>query len=102
MGELRRAPVPERTLRGAMIGAGSITPYHLTAWSHTEGIEIVAIYNRTIDKAQTLAARFDIGSNRVYDDLATMLDREIGLDFVDVATAPDLHRPHVEAAAARR
>jgi len=85
-----------------MIGAGSITPYHLTAWSHTEGVEIVAIYNRTIEKAQTLAARFGIGSDRVYDGLAAMLDRETGLDFVDVATVPDLHRPHVEAAAARK
>jgi predicted dehydrogenase len=102
MGEPWRAPVAERTLRGAMIGAGSITPYHLTAWSHTEGVEIVAIYNRTIDKAQTLAARFGVSPDCVYDDLAAMLDREPGLDFVDIATAPDMHRPHVEAAAARR
>jgi D-apiose dehydrogenase len=95
------APMAERTLRGAMIGAGSIAQYHLAAWSHTEGVEIVAIFNRTPDKAQRLAARFGIDPGRVYDDLERMLDRESGLDFVDVATAPDLHRTHVEAAAAR-
>lgn len=92
----------DRTLRGAMIGAGSIAQYHMAAWSHTEGVEIVAIYNRTIEKAQALAARFAIDPARVYDDLDAMLDRESGLDFVDIATAPDFHRPHVEAAAARR
>ena len=94
------APVSERTLRGALIGAGSIAQYHLTAWSHTEGVEIVTIFNRTLEKAQRLAIRFGIDPGCVYDDLETLLEREIGLDFVDIATAPDLHRSHVEAAAA--
>jgi predicted dehydrogenase len=84
-----------------MIGAGNIAQYHLAAWSHTEGVEIVAIYNRTLEKAQRLAARFGIDPGRAYGDLETMLGRERGLDFVDIATAPDLHRSHVEAAAAR-
>jgi predicted dehydrogenase len=95
------APMAERTLRGAMIGAGSIAQYHLAAWSHTEAVVIVAIFNRTLEKAQRLAARFGIDPGHVYDDLETMLDRESGLDFVDIATAPGLHRAHVEAAAAR-
>jgi predicted dehydrogenase len=84
-----------------MIGAGSIAQYHLAAWAHTDGVELVAIFNRTIEKAQRLAVRFGIDPGRVYDDLESMFNRESGLDFVDIATAPDLHRSHVEGAAAR-
>jgi predicted dehydrogenase len=88
----------DRVFRGALVGAGSIAPYHLTAWSHTPGVEIVAICNRTVEKALTLAQRFGIGLDHVYDDLEMMLSSERGLDFVDIATAPDLHRSHVEIA----
>jgi predicted dehydrogenase len=90
----------DRVLHGALVGAGSIAPYHLTAWSHTPDVEIVAICNRTVEKAQTLAQTFGIGLDHVYDDLEMMLSSERGLDFVDIATAPDLHRSHVEIAAA--
>ncbi len=90
----------DRVLRGALVGAGSIAPYHLTAWSHTSGVEIVAICNRTVEKAQALAGRFGVEPDRVYSDLDTMLDAEPGLNFVDIATAPDLHFSHVEIAAA--
>jgi predicted dehydrogenase len=89
----------DRILRGALVGAGTIAPYHLTAWSHTPGVEIVAICNRTLEKAHALARRFDIAAGHVYGDLNSMLTSERNLDFVDVVTAPDLHRRHVEIAA---
>ncbi len=88
-------------LRGALVGTGSIAPYHLTAWSRLPDVEIVALCNRTVDKAHALASRFNIDPARVYGDLNTLLGRETGLDFVDIATAPDLHRPQTEAAAER-
>jgi D-apiose dehydrogenase len=91
----------EQSLRGALIGAGSIAPYHLTAWSHVPSVDVVAIYNRTKEKAVQLAARFGIDQDRVYDDLDRLFEEETGLDFVDILSAPDLHRPHVERAAGR-
>src|SRR5262245_3664076 len=89
-----------RVLHGALVGAGSIAPYHLTAWSHTPDVEIVAISNRTIARANDLARRFDIDTGHVYGDLESMLASERDLDFVDIVTAPELHRKHVEIAAA--
>ena len=38
----------DRTLRGALLGCGSIAPHHLQAWADIEGVEIVALANRTI------------------------------------------------------
>src|SRR5262245_52638435 len=91
----------EPVLRGALSGTGSIAPYHLTAWARTPGVEIVALCNRTVDKAHALARRFNIDPSRVYGELEVMLEREARLDFVDIATAPDLHRSQTEAAAQR-
>ncbi len=93
--------LPDQPLRGALIGTGSIAPYHLTAWQRAPGLEIVALCNRTVAKAHDLAERFGIDRARIYDDLDELLARERELDFVDVALAPDLHRAAVEAAAAR-
>ena len=83
-----------------MIGAGSIAPYHLEAWRHVPGVEIVAICNRTTDRAQDLAGRFGIGLEHVYAGVADLLKSEQQLDFVDIVTAPDQHREGVELAAA--
>jgi D-apiose dehydrogenase len=90
----------EKTLRGALIGTGSIAPYHLTAWQRAPGVEIVALCNRTVDKAHALADRYGIDHARVYAQVEALLAREPDLDFVDVALAPDLHRGATEAAAA--
>jgi predicted dehydrogenase len=93
--------VSDRLLRGALIGTGSIAPYHLTAWQRVPGVEIAALCNRTVEKAHALAERFQIEPAHVYANVDEMLAREPGLDFVDIATAPHLHRPQTEAAAAR-
>jgi predicted dehydrogenase len=91
----------ETLLRGALVGTGSIAPYHLTAWQRIPGVQIVALCNRTVEKARTLAERFAVDVAHVYADLDDMLARESNLQFVDIATAPDLHRSQTEAAARR-
>jgi predicted dehydrogenase len=94
--------MPERQLRGALVGAGSIAPYHLTAWQQTPGVEIVAICNRTVERARALAFRFGIDIAHCFPDVDRLLDAEYGLDFVDIVTAPDHHRIDVETAATAR
>jgi predicted dehydrogenase len=89
-----------RPLRGAMLGCGHICPFHLRAWSQIEDVRIVALANRTVSKAQARAREFGIPISHVYSDYRELLDKE-ELDFVDVATAPHIHRQQVEAAAAR-
>ena len=86
-------------LRGALIGTGSIAPYHLTAWQRVPGVQIVALCNRTIEKAQALGERFHIPASHIYQDFEDLLAREPNLNFVDIATAPALHRAQTELAA---
>lgn len=97
---VRRTYPTDHVLRGALVGCGSISEYHLRAWSHIKGVKIVALANRTIEKARARALEFGVPPDHVYCDHREMLERE-DLDFVDIATLPDVHRNQVENAAAR-
>jgi predicted dehydrogenase len=90
---------PDAILRGAMLGCGHIAPFHLRAWAQIEGVEIVALANRTVSKAEARAREFGIPLEHVYSDHRELLAKE-DVDFVDIATAPHVHRQQVEAAAA--
>lgn len=89
----------DHILRGALIGCGHISVYHLRAWAQIKGVEIVALANRTKKKAEERAREFGIPMEHVYSDYRQLLRNE-KLDFVDIATAPDIHRMQVEDAAA--
>jgi D-apiose dehydrogenase len=86
-------------LRFAIMGTGFWAQYQLSGWRELEGVECVAVYNRTRSKAEALATRF--GVERVYDDVEELLKRE-RLDFLDVITDVGTHRHFVELAAAHR
>jgi predicted dehydrogenase len=90
-----------RTFRAALLGCGRVSTFQLRAWSKIEGVQIVALYNRSVEKARQRAVDFGIPLEHVYGDYSELLSNE-QLDFVDIATAPQLHRQQVEAAAARR
>ena len=83
-------------LRFAAFGAGFWAPFQLAGWQELEGVECVAIYNRTVSKAEEVARRFGIPS--VYGDPEELLCRE-RLDFVDIITAPWTHCHLVKLAA---
>jgi D-apiose dehydrogenase len=85
-----------KKLRGAVIGTGFWSNYQIPAWLELEGVEIVALYNRTKSKAAVLADKFNIPS--VYDDIDELLEKET-LDFVDIITDVDTHPIFVEKAA---
>lgn len=87
-----------RPLRGAVLGCGHISPFHLRAWAQIEDIEIVALANRTLDKAQARAREFGVPLEHVYSDYRELLECERP-DFVDIATAPQVHREQTEFAA---
>lgn len=90
----------QRPLRGAMLGTGSIAVHHLRAWQAIPGVEIVALANRTRERALEYAREFGVNSDHVYADYRELLAQET-LDFVDIATAPQIHYEQVLAAAAR-
>lgn len=86
----------EKKLRFAVIGTGFWANYQIPAWMELDGIELVALFNRTKSKAEVLAHQF--GVPRVYDNVQQLLDKET-LDFVDIITDVDTHAPFTEAAA---
>src|SRR5512136_2341273 len=79
-------------LRGGVFGCGMISEFHLRGWQRIPEVEIVALGNRTIARAEVRRDQFCPGA-RVYTDLGRMLHEE-RLDFVDILTVPWLHREH--------
>ena len=82
-----------KKLRGAVYGCGMISEYHLRGWQRIPEVEIVALANRTVERAEERRRAF-APEARVYQTLGALLDRE-EVDFVDVLTPPALHREHV-------
>ena len=82
-------------LKFAVFGCGFWSKFQIGAWSELEGIELVAVYNRTLSKAQTIAKTFKVP--HVYDDPEELFARE-RLDFVDIITDVDSHSYFVKMA----
>ena len=76
-------------LRFAIFGAGFWARVQLAAWREVGGVECVAIYNRSHDKAETFAR--DLGVPAVYDDAEKLL-REVRPGFVDNITEVGGHK----------
>lgn len=79
-------------LRGGLFGCGMISEFHLRGWQRIPEVEMVALGNRSVEKAEARRARF-YPEARVYDDLAALLRAE-ELDFIDILTPPAAHREH--------
>jgi predicted dehydrogenase len=89
-----------KKLRGICIGAGYFSRFQYVAWQRLPAVEIVALANRSVDKARANAALYGIPRAYGWDDLAAMLDTEKP-DFVDIITPPETHLEVVQLAAAR-
>lgn len=83
-------------LRFAVFGTGFWSHYQIPAWFEVGGVDLVAVYNRTVSKAEQVAARFDIPG--VYGNPEDLLQTET-LDFIDVITEVPGHAPLVLLAA---
>jgi len=88
-----------KKLKFAILGCGFWSQFQLGGWQELEGAECVALYNRTLSKADDLARRFGIPAT--YNDAGEMMQKE-ELDFVDIITDVDTHATFVELAAKHR
>jgi predicted dehydrogenase len=79
-------------LRGAIFGCGMIAEFHLRGWQRIPEVEIVALGNRTLERAEERRRQF-APQARTYTDLRALLAQE-QLDFVDILTPPAWHREH--------
>jgi len=61
-------------LKFAVFGCGFWAKFQIGAWSEIEGVELVALYNRTLVKAQKLADMFQVPN--VYDDAEELLQKK--------------------------
>ena len=86
-------------LRFAIFGTGFWSRFQLAAWRELEGVECVALYNRTRAKAEALAREFGVPA--IYDDPRALIEHE-RLDFVDIITDVDTHSTFVHLAAEHR
>ena len=82
-------------LKFAVLGCGFWSKFQIGAWSELDGVELVAVYNRTISKAQKIADYFNVP--HVYNNPDELFARE-KLDFVDIITDVDTHAHFVNMA----
>jgi predicted dehydrogenase len=71
-----------------VIGTGFWATYQIPAWQELEGVELVAVCNRTRARAEEIAQRFGVPA--VYDSVKELLEKE-RIDFVDIITDVDSH-----------
>ena len=83
-------------IRVGVIGAGAISQVaHLPVLRRLPGVEVAAICDNDVGKAQALATRFDVKDT--YDDIEEVL-RYARADVAVVCTPNHLHEMHVLAA----
>jgi D-apiose dehydrogenase len=84
-------------LRGAVIGCGYVSQFHLEAWSRVPDAQLVALCD--MDRHRVERAGAMVPAARCYTEAAALFDREADLDFVEICTPPESHRELVELAA---
>ncbi len=83
-------------IRVAVVGAGAIAQVaHLPVLRRLQGVEVAAICDSDLSKAQALAARFEVRG--AYDDIEEVL-KYAGAEVVVVCTPNHLHEIHCVAA----
>lgn len=83
-------------LKIAVFGTGFWSQFQIGAWMEFKEVEIVALYNRTLEKAKILADRF--GIKACYSDPHEIFENH-DPDVIDIITDVDTHRRFVEMAA---
>lgn len=63
-----------RRLRGALLGTGGISLYHMLAWQQIPEVEIVALANRTRSRAEEMGCQFGISERELA--LAPLVSRD--------------------------
>lgn len=84
-----------KKLRFAVFGCGFWSKFQIGAWTEVGDAELVAVYNRTISKAQKIAEHFNVPA--IYDNAEELLVKEKP-DFVDIITDVDTHAYFTELA----
>jgi D-apiose dehydrogenase len=84
-------------LRGALIGCGFVSRFHIDAWSSVPNARLVALCDLDPERLARVAERVDGAA--AYLSVPDLLDNERSLDFVEICTQPESHNFLVDLAA---
>ena len=82
--------------RVTIAGAGMVADHHLAAWQALDDVQVVAVCDHSLERAQALGAK--AGSATSHDSLAAMLEA-VKPDVLDIALPPDQHSQAIRMAA---
>ncbi len=88
-----------RKVKIAVFGCGFWSQFQIGGWLELPEVEIVALYNRTLARAEARARQFEI--EHYYDDVEAVF-RNHDFDVADIITDVDTHSQFVELAARHR
>jgi predicted dehydrogenase len=80
----------DKPLKFALFGTGFWSHFQLAGWNELDGVECVAVYNRTVEKGERFAEKFGIPN--VYGSAEDLIANE-DLDFIDICTNVETHAP---------
>ena len=72
----------------AIFGCGFWSQFQIGGWLELPGVEITALFNRTLSRAKERAEQF--GVNNYYDDPEELLKKH-DVDVIDIITDVDTH-----------
>lgn len=75
-------------LKGALIGCGFFASNHILAWKEIKDVEIIAVCDLNINKANHYKKKYKIQYS--FDSILIMVN-DLELDFVDVVTTMETH-----------
>ena len=81
-----------------VLGAGWVSSQHVAAYRHNPRTRVLAICDRTLQRAQRRAAEAGLSGVTCYDDLPQALAHP-GVEIVSICTPQHVHCQHVLAAA---
>ena len=84
-------------LRVGIIGAGGIARAHIESFQAIDDLEIVALWNRSRERAEQLASESKMDGNVIVDEWREMMSKD-RIDIVSIITAPQLRLDPIQAA----
>jgi D-apiose dehydrogenase len=87
----------DKKLRIAVFGTGWWSKFQIPAWQEIGNVEIVALYNRTVSKAESVKSKWGLNC-RIYSDPEELFKNE-QIDFADIITETPFHKSLVLMAA---
>lgn len=83
----------EKSTKIAVFGCGFWSQFQIGGWLELPEVEIIALYNRTLGRAEERARQFDIPY--FYDDAERLLQNHPEIDVIDIITDVDTHAEFV-------